>query len=67
MGATELNENRPHTTAYQGKSHLKLQQCVNERNISSHILPIKYDTKRCLGYPVCLTLLLVRHTTLNHV
>ena len=49
-------------------SHLKLQQCVNERNISSHILPIRYDTESCLalGYPVCPTLLSVRHATLNH-
>ena len=36
-------------------SHLKLQQCVNKSNISSHILPIKYEVERCLGYPVCPT------------
>ena len=47
-------------------SHLKLQQCVNERNISSHILPIKYEAERCLGYPVCPTLLSVRDKTLHH-
>ena len=47
-------------------SHLKLQQCVNERNISSHILPGKYDTERCLGYPVCPTQLSVRHTIIFH-
>ena len=45
----------------QSKSHVKLQQCVNERDISSHILPIRYDTERslALGYPVCPTLLSV--------
>ena len=51
-------------------SHLKLQQCVNERDISSHILQIKYETERYLGYPVCPTcgptLLSVRHKTLHH-
>ena len=47
-------------------SHLKLQKCVNERNISSHILPIKYEAERCLGYPVCPTLLSVPHKTLHH-
>ena len=51
-------------------SHLKLRQCVNERDISSHISQIEYETERCLGYPVCPTcgptLLSVRHKTLHH-
>ena len=42
--------------------HLKLQPRFNESKYQAHILPMKYDTKRCQDYPVCLTLFL-RHTT----
>ena len=35
-------------------AHLKLQPCYNESKYQAHILPMKYDTKRRQGYPVCL-------------